>query len=186
MSAAGDQSAAQAVDGFVTKSRPTNAFKSKASLRKQAVVPDRRSSVDQPKATTEVLPALSAARGTSEAADTIGAQAASNSSAAAAAADTLQKGSSTNSTAGSARTSTGSAEHPHSQTEQLQPPCSTSHLSSVDVEQSSKPALPNSLSHDSLMPAEAPVIAFEIDDADGPLEGAANGLSSQFGRLKVL
>ena len=31
----------------------------------------------------------------------------------------------------------------------------------------------------------APILAFEIEDADGPLEGAASDLSSQFGRLKV-
>ena len=30
-----------------------------------------------------------------------------------------------------------------------------------------------------------PILSFEIDDAEGPLEGASNGLASQFGCLKV-
>lgn len=182
MSAAGDQSAAQAVDGFVPKSRPTNAFKAKASLRKQAAVPDHSSSADQPTTTSQLLPKPPADQGSSAAADKVGAPTAQTTPAVP---DTVQTGSRTNGTAGSARTSTGSAEHSYSQTDQLQPTCSASHLSSLDVEQSSKPALPNNLSPDPSLPAEAPVIAFEIDDADGPLEGAANGLSSQFGRLKV-
>lgn len=186
ISAAGDQSAAQAVDGFVPKSRPTNAFKAKANLRKQAAVPDHGSSADQSTTTSHLLPAPSAAQGTSEAADIIAAPATCHSSATAAVADTLQKGSCSNGTADSAHTTTGSADKLHSQTKQLQATCSASHLSTVDVEESCKPALPNSLSQDSVLPAEAPVIAFEIDDADGPLEGAANGLSSQFGRLKVI
>ena len=32
---------------------------------------------------------------------------------------------------------------------------------------------------------DVPILSFEIDDAEGPLEGASNGLASQFGRLKV-
>ena len=34
--------------------------------------------------------------------------------------------------------------------------------------------------------AEVPVLSFEIDDAEGPLEGASSGLAAQFGRLKVI
>lgn len=34
--------------------------------------------------------------------------------------------------------------------------------------------------------ADAPILSFEVDDAEGPLEGASNGLASQFGRLKVV
>ena len=33
---------------------------------------------------------------------------------------------------------------------------------------------------------DVPILSFEIDDAEGPLEGASNGLASQFGRLKVI
>ncbi len=49
---------------------------------------------------------------------------------------------------------------------------------------SSQPPLLGRLDLEAL-PAGVPVISFEIDDAEGPLEGAANDLSSQFGRLKV-
>lgn len=38
----------------------------------------------------------------------------------------------------------------------------------------------------SAAPAEAPVLSFEIEDAEGPLEGASNGLAAQFGCLKVI
>ena len=31
-----------------------------------------------------------------------------------------------------------------------------------------------------------PVISFELEDAEGPLEGAEHGINAKFGRLKVL
>ncbi|KAL3135542.1 hypothetical protein ABBQ38_006019 [Trebouxia sp. C0009 RCD-2024] len=37
----------------------------------------------------------------------------------------------------------------------------------------------------SAAPAEAPLLSFEIEDAEGPLEGASKGLAAQFGCLKV-
>ena len=34
--------------------------------------------------------------------------------------------------------------------------------------------------------ASAPVLSFELEDADGPLEGAEHGINAKFGRLKVI
>ncbi len=173
IAAAGDQSAAHAVDGFIPKPRPTNAFKAKASMRKQAA--------------SMSVPSVSAATQTtieaSDSRDTNPARVSSVQAVASIPAEALPHDTGSSDHAYSSCTASNSAEERHDWAQQPQ----SNIASQPPVAQSggsSQPPVLGSLELEAL-PAGAPVISFEIDDADGPLEAAANDLSSQFGRLKV-
>ncbi|DBA66827.1 TPA: hypothetical protein ACH3X2_001963 [Trebouxia sp. C0005] len=174
ITAAGDQSASHAVDGFVPKPRPTNAFKAKASMRKLAAKPDQA---------MPVLPLSTPAHTTVKSSlskDTNPACVAAAQAVASSSADALPQGT------GSRSSCTASSPTEEERRDWAQQPLS-SPASQQPVVQSDGPSQPPVLGslHLDTLPAGVPVISFEIDDADGPLEGAANDLSSQFGRLKV-
>ncbi len=185
ITAAGDQSAAHAVDGFIPKPRPTNAFKAKASLRKQT-------------ASMSVSAATQTDVEASHSKDTNPASVSSVQAAAATPADALPNdtGSSfadalpndtgLSDSARSSCTAGNSAEQRHDWAQQPQssPAPHQPVAQSGGSSQTDRQTVLGSLDLEAL-PAGAPVISFEIDDAEGPLEGAANDLSSQFGRLKV-
>ena len=195
ITAAGDQSAAHAVDGFIPKPRPTNAFKAKASMRKQAasmsVSAATQTTVEashgkdtNPARVTSVQAAAATPAGESD--NTRSSCTASNS----AEQENCTLFSDHNGSllrrqhgAMTIGHSPNSAEQRHDCAQQPQG-SPASHQPVVQSGGSSQPPLLGSLELEAL-PAGDPVISFEIDDADGPLEGAANDLSSQFGRLKV-
>ncbi len=177
ITAAGDQSAAHAVDGFIPKPRPTNAFKAKASMRKQAAMTDQSMPVLPLSAATQTTVKASHSKDTNPTSVT------SVQAVASISADALPKDTGLSDKARSACTASNSAEERHEWAQQPQ----SSPASQQPIAQSGgsrQPPLLGSLDLEAL-PAGVPVISFEIDDAEGPLEGAANDLSSQFGRLKV-
>ena len=169
-SAAGDQSAAQAVDGFVPKARPTIAFKAKANNQSQS----SRRSDGQAAASTSLSakgkrPVAQGqfAAGGHEGADGPHPRASSGSNAAAVARPVSE--------------ASISAQQVDTMSQQMQ--AASVSEESQGLESGSQQHLSSSTSL--AVPADAPIIEFEIDDAEGPLEGAANDLSSRFGRLKV-
>ncbi|KAL0032891.1 hypothetical protein WJX77_005051 [Trebouxia sp. C0004] len=178
ITAAGDHSAAHAVDGFIPKPRPTNALKAKASMRKQAAMSDH---------SMPVLPSTPAAQAPIKAYQSSSTKPASVTSVQAAAsssADALLKDTGSSGKACFSCTGSNSAEQQHHRAQQPQS-SPASQQPAAQPDGSSQPPLLGNLDLEAL-PASVPVISFEIDDAEGPLEGAANDLASQFGRLKVI
>lgn len=162
------------MDGFIPKPRPTNAFKAKASLLKQAPKPDQA---------MPVLPVSAAAHTPVNAAhskDINPAGVTPVQDVASSSADALPKGTGSSDKARSSCTAGNSAEE--ERYDQAQQPQSSPAFQqpAAQPDEASQPPLDLEA-----LPAGVPVISFEIDDAEGPLEGAANDLSSQFGRLKV-
>lgn len=162
------------MDGFIPKPRPTNAFKAKASLRKQAAKPDQAMPV-LPWSTPAQAPVKASHSKDTHPASVTSVQAVASSSA-----DALPIGTGSSDKARCSCTAGNPAEEEqHDRAQQPQKsPASQQPVAQPDA--SSQPPLDLEA-----LPAGVPVISFEIDDAEGPLEGAANDLSSQFGRLKV-
>lgn len=146
-------------------------------MRKQAAKPDQ---------SLPVLPLSTAAQTTvkpSHSKDTNPASVTSVQAVASSSADALPKDTGSSDRARSCCTASNSAEQRHDWAQQPQS-SPASQQPAAQAAESSQPPLLGTPDLEAL-PAGVPVISFEIDDAEGPLEGAANDLSSQFGRLKV-
>lgn len=206
-SAAGDQTAANAVDGFIPKSRPTNAPKPRAlpsSKRKQPASKQVSFKLPNSASVQSTGEDTSASVKQTERAEPTGPahwedSQCTPSSQAQEAEQPFDRFKTTGQQPAQSTEKYQELSERQGVSTPQQPACiesqaeteaealdgtgqGQSHGVSREQYQTSGPPV---LAPEAAEPAEAPVLSFEIEDADGPLEGAANSLASQFGCFKV-
>ena len=164
-SAAGDQAAAHAVDGFIPKSRPTKAPTPQPGISSQPKQAAAR------RVTFEQLSSPSPER-------RVGDTSAGISQPEQAELDSQQD-----------KEPIPSRQSPVSNGSLAMP--STPAMSDADTANHSQNLHSQQQQHDaqvtsgSVLTDTAPILSFEVDDSESPLEGSSHGLAAQFGRLKV-
>ena len=201
-SAAGEQSAANAVDGFIPKSRPSNAPRPKAhpnSSRKQPIPKQVKfelpnsASAQSTEADTLVRLEQTAHEETTGPAFRQDSDCTSSSQVQGPEQPCSRSKTSEHQPGWSAGQSQDLSEHQglstpeqpaHTESQEKTHDGAGQSLEATEEKQQGcgLPATASEPAHS----AGAPILSFEIEDADGPLEGATNGLASQFGCLKVI